>query len=73
MTKRILVISLSIALLLVNSTAYGQHRSSSRPYYGGGKHTESHGGHYAGSQDSHHKGGHYRNPKTSNHYGKHKP
>ncbi len=73
MMRRIRAVSLSIALLFVYSPAYGQHRTSSRPYYGGGKHTESHGGHYAGSQNSHHKGGHYRNPNTDNRYGKHKP
>ena len=73
MTKLIRAIALSLALLLAYSPVYGQHRSSSRPYYGGGKHTESHGGHYAGSQNSHHKGGHYKNPRTGDQYGKHKP
>jgi hypothetical protein len=67
------IAAISLALILTSTSAYGQHRSSSRPYYGGGKHSESHGGRYAGSTNSHHKGGHYRNPGTNNHYGKHKP
>lgn len=66
-------VALSLALFVAWIPVYGQHRSSSGPYYGGGKHTHSHGGHYQGSQNSHHKGGHYRNPKTGDHYGKHKP
>jgi hypothetical protein len=71
--KSIRIAAISFALLFTSGLAYGQHRNSSRPYYGGGKHSESHGGHYAGSTNSHHKGGHYQNPRTNNHYGTHKP
>jgi hypothetical protein len=71
--KFIRIVAVSLALIFASGSVYGQHRSSSRPYYGGGKHTESHGGHYAGSTNSHHKGGHYKNPKTGDQYGKHKP
>jgi hypothetical protein len=71
--KFIRIAAVSLVLIFASGAAYGQHRSSSRPYYGGGKHTESHGGHYAGSTNSHHKGGHYKNPNSGNHYGKHKP
>jgi hypothetical protein len=67
------MMALIFSSLLLVGPVYAQHRSSSRPYYGGGKHTTSHGGHYQGETNSHHKGGHYKNPKTSNNYGKHKP
>ncbi len=62
-----------ICSLLAFGSVEGQHRSSSRPTYGGGKHSKSHGGHYQGSRNSHHKGSHYKNPKTSDQYGRHKP
>jgi hypothetical protein len=67
------IAAISLALIFASGPIYGQHHTSSRPYYGGGKHSKSHGGHYAGSTNSHHKGGHYKNPRTANHYGKHKP
>jgi hypothetical protein len=71
--KLVRIVIFVLCSLLAFGSVEAQHRSASRPNYGGGKHSKSHGGHYQGEQNPHHRGGHYKNPKTNDQYGRHKP
>jgi len=50
--KLVRIVIFVLCSLLAFGSVEAQHRSASRPNYGGGKHSKSHGGHYPGGAES---------------------